>query len=207
MNKSNGGKEDSEYFDCVFKSNLIQDLVVLSGDSGVGKSNILLRYYINYHRLIKNVFTKVTPTIGVEFAIQNFILKNNCRVKAQIWDTCNFVYIIAGCERYRAITTGHYRRAEGALLVYDITCKDSFKSLGYWLKELKDHADPNIKIALVANKVDIMFTDPGKREVPKNDAIEFAKKNGLIFNEESSALADVNIKNVIEKLVSGMLIS
>lgn len=87
------------------------------------------------------------------------------------------------------------------MLVYDITNKESFKNLEYWLKELKDHADPNIVIALVANKVDVLFTDPGKREVLKEEAVIFAKKHGLIFTEESSALADVNIKNIIETLI------
>ena len=113
--------------------------------------------------------------------------------------------MLAGCERYRAITTGHYRRAEGALLVYDITSKESFKNLTFWLGELKKHADPNIKIALVGNKVDILFTDPGRREVLKEEATAFAKANGLIFLDESSALADVNIKNVIETLVEGII--
>ena len=153
-------------------------------------------------RFIKDVFSKTNPTIGVEFAIKTVTLKNDKRVKAQIWDTCNIrIYpLLAGCERYRAITTGHYRRAEGALLVYDLTNKETFQNLGYWIKELREHADSNIVIALVGNKVDVLFTDPGKREVSKEDAVAFAKKNGLLFTEESSALADVNIKEIIDML-------
>eukprot|EP00826_Nyctotherus_ovalis_P045231 TRINITY_DN4980_c0_g2_i5.p1 TRINITY_DN4980_c0_g2~~TRINITY_DN4980_c0_g2_i5.p1 ORF type:complete len:134 (-),score=34.00 TRINITY_DN4980_c0_g2_i5:256-657(-) len=128
-------------------------------------------------------------------------MPSGSRVKAQIWDTCTHTPTVAGCERYRAITTGHYRKAEGALLVYDVTCKESFKSLEYWLKELRSHADPNIRVALVGNKVDMLFTEPGRREVSKHEAAEFARKNGLIFTEESSALADVNIKNLVENLI------
>jgi len=74
--------------------------------------------------------------------------------------------------------------------------------LQFWLKELKEHADPNIRIGLVGNKVDVLFTDPQKREVSKNEAIEFAKKNGLLFLDESSALADVNINNVVTNLIT-----
>ncbi len=112
---------------------------------------------------------------------------------------------LAGCERYRAITTGHYRRAEGALLVYDVTNKESFQNLGYWLKELREQADPNLVIALVGNKVDVLFTEPGKREVHKEEAVMFAKKNGLIFTDESSALADVNVKEVVDTLAQSSI--
>ena len=108
--------------------------------------------------------------------------------------------MLAGCERYRAITTGHYRKAQGALLVYDITNKESFAHLPYWLKELRDHTDSNIVIALVGNKVDVLFSDPGKREVQKEQAVKFAEQNGLVFTEESSALADINIREIIESV-------
>ncbi len=85
--------------------------------------------------------------------------------------------------------------------MYDITNRDSFQNLGYWLKELREQADPNIVIALVGNKVDVLFTDPGKREVHKDEAAMFAKKNGLLFTDESSALADVNVKEIVDSLV------
>ena len=90
-------------------------------------------------------------------------------------------------------------------MVYDITNKESFNHLSYWLKELREHTDPSIVIGLVANKVDVLFTDPGKREVQKEQAAQFAKLNDLIFLEESSALADVNIKEVIESVAQSIL--
>jgi GTPase SAR1 family protein len=72
--------------------------------------------------------------------------------------------------------------------------------LSYWLKELRDNAEKTIVIALVGNKVDVLFTDPSKREVQKEEAVQFARQNDLIFTEESSALADVNVKEVIDLL-------
>ena len=135
-------------------------------------------------------------------------MKNAKKVKAQIWDTCKLFKItldIAGCERYRAITTGHYRRAEGALLVYDIINRESFKNASTWLKELREHAGDDTVVALVGNKVDVLFADPEKREVSKEQAMLFAKEHNLIFAGESSALADVNIKETIELLTQSTI--
>ena len=78
---------------------------------------------VRYH---KGVFTRMANTIGVEFLTKKIILGDLPILKAQIWDT-------SGSERYRSITTGHYRQAVGALLVYDITDRDSFNQLDYWL--------------------------------------------------------------------------
>jgi len=86
-------------------------------------------------------------------------------------------------------------------LVYDITSLESFRNLEFWLKELREHAEDHVVIALIGNKVDIVISDPTKREVSKEAAIEFAKRYGLIFIDESSALSNINIKNVMEKLV------
>ena len=97
---------------------------------GSGKSNILQRFH-------KGVFTRISPTIGSEFLTKKIVLSNHPDqpvVKAQIWDT-------SGSERYRSITTGHYRAAVGALLVMDITEEQSFSNLDYWLQQLRDNAD------------------------------------------------------------------
>lgn len=88
----------------------------------------------------------------------------------------------------------------GALLVYDLTNEDSFTNLSYWLSALKENAESHLVVALVANKCDIMFTDPTRREVQKEHAVKFAKNNDIIFFEESSALADINVKEIIEHL-------
>jgi Ras-related protein Rab-11A len=106
-----------EDYDYLFK-------VVLIGDSGVGKSNLLSRFTKNEFNL------ESKATIGVEFATKTVITDNDQKVKAQIWDT-------AGQERYRAITSTYYRGAVGALLIFDITKMKTFESLERWLQELE----------------------------------------------------------------------
>ena len=115
--------------------------VVLIGDSGVGKSNLLSRFTRNEFNLDSK------STIGVEFATRS-IQVDSKTIKAQIWDT-------AGQERYRAITSAYYRGAVGALLVYDISKHQTYENVTRWLKELRDHADTNIVIMLVGNKSDL----------------------------------------------------
>ena len=90
----------------------------------------------------------MASTIGVEFLTKRIILPDSTVIKAQIWDT-------AGSERYRCITTGHYRQAVGALLVFDVTERDSFTNLDYWLQQLRDNSNEKVQICLMANKVDL----------------------------------------------------
>uniref|UniRef100_A0A4W3K1J5 RAB11a, member RAS oncogene family n=1 Tax=Callorhinchus milii TaxID=7868 RepID=A0A4W3K1J5_CALMI len=120
--------------------------VVLIGDSGVGKSNLLSRFTRNEFNL------ESKSTIGVEFATRS-IQVDGKTIKAQIWDT-------AGQERYRAITSAYYRGAVGALLVYDIAKHLTYENVERWLKELRDHADSNIVIMLVGNKSDLLCDYP-----------------------------------------------
>ncbi|MCP9261100.1 Ras-related protein Rab-11A [Dirofilaria immitis] len=138
------GSRDDEY-DYLFK-------VVLIGDSGVGKSNLLSRFTRNEFNL------ESKSTIGVEFATRSIQVEGKT-VKAQIWDT-------AGQERYRAITSAYYRGAVGALLVYDIAKHVTYENVERWLKELRDHADQNIVIMLVGNKSDLRHL----RAVPTDEA-------------------------------------
>ncbi|KHN88530.1 Ras-related protein Rab-11A [Toxocara canis] len=148
--------------------------IVLIGDSGVGKSNLLSRFTRNEFNL------ESKSTIGVEFATRSIQVEGKT-VKAQIWDT-------AGQERYRAITSAYYRGAVGALLVYDIA-----------KHELRDHADQNIVIMLVGNKSDLRHL----RAVPTDEAKAYAEKNQLSFIE-TSALDSTNIyKSVSVKHVGG----
>jgi small GTP-binding protein len=152
--------KDEEY-DYLFK-------VVLIGDSGVGKSNLLSRFTRNEFNL------ESKSTIGVEFATKS-IQVDTKTVKAQIWDT-------AGQERYRAITSAYYRGAVGALLVYDISKQLTFQNVERWLKELRDHAEQNIVIMLVGNKSDLRH----KRAVTTEHAMAFAESNNLAFIETSA---------------------
>ena len=111
-------------------------------------------------------------------------------VKAQIWDT-------AGQERYRAITSAYYRGAVGALLVYDITKRQTFDNVQRWLRELRDHADSNIVIMMAGNKSDLKHL----RSVQEDDAQELAEKEGLSFLE-TSALEAYNIEKAFQTILT-----
>ncbi len=113
------GPRSEDQFDFLFK-------IVLIGDSGVGKSNLLSRFTRNEFNF------ESRSTIGVEFATKTVHTEDKKTIRAQIWDT-------AGQERYRAITSAYYRLAVGALLVYDISKKQSYLNVVRWLKELRTH--------------------------------------------------------------------
>ncbi|KAI3973737.1 hypothetical protein MKX01_031157 [Papaver californicum] len=168
-------KVDQEY-DYLFK-------IVLIGDSGVGKSNILSRFTRNEFCL------ESKSTIGVEFATRTLQVDGKT-IKAQIWDT-------AGQERYRAITSAYYRGAVGALLVYDTTKRQTFDNVQRWLRELRDHADSNIVILLAGNKSDLKHL----RAVNEEDAQVIAEKEGLSFLE-TSALEALNIEKAFQTILT-----
>ncbi|KAK9725734.1 hypothetical protein RND81_05G165200 [Saponaria officinalis] len=158
----------NQKIDYVFK-------VVLIGDSAVGKSQLLARFARNEF----SVDSKAT--IGVEFQTKTLVIDQKV-VKAQIWDT-------AGQERYRAVTSAYYRGAVGAMLVYDMTKRQSFDHIARWLEELRGHADKNIVMMLIGNKCDLASL----RAVPIEDAKEFAERENLFFME-TSALDSTNVE-------------
>ncbi|TAQ86415.1 hypothetical protein B7494_g5267 [Chlorociboria aeruginascens] len=166
----------NDEYDFLFK-------VVLIGDSGVGKSNLLSRFTRNEFNLDSK------STIGVEFATRS-IQVDAKTIKAQIWDT-------AGQERYRAITSAYYRGAVGALLVYDISKHQTYENVTRWLKELRDHADANIVIMLVGNKSDLRHL----RAVPTEEAKAFASENNLSFIE-TSALDASNVELAFQNILT-----
>ncbi|KAF9162651.1 Ras- protein Rab-11A [Actinomortierella ambigua] len=157
--------------------------VVLIGDSGVGKSNLLSRFTQNEFSL------ESRSTIGIEFATRTVDISGKT-VKAQIWDT-------AGQERYRAITTAFYRGAVGALLVYDISRHNTFDNVSRWLAELRDNSDPNVLIILVGNKSDLRHL----RAVSTEEAMAFAEKNNIMFIE-TSALDASNVDDAFMLLLT-----
>ncbi|CAN6345855.1 unnamed protein product, partial [Urochloa humidicola] len=157
--------------------------VVLIGDSGVGKSNLLSRFTRNEFSL------ESKSTIGVEFATRSIHVEDKV-VKAQIWDT-------AGQERYRAITSAYYRGAVGALVVYDVTRHVTFENVERWMRELKDHTDANIVIMLVGNKADLRHL----RAVPTEDAKAFAEKENAFFME-TSALEAMNVEDAFTEVLT-----
>ncbi|XP_077239385.1 ras-related protein Rab11B-like [Tasmannia lanceolata] len=165
-----------EDYDYLFK-------LVLIGDSGVGKSNLLSRFTRNEFSL------ESKSTIGVEFATRSIRVDDKV-VKAQIWDT-------AGQERYRAITSAYYRGAVGALLVYDVTRHITFENVERWLKELRGHTDDNIVIMLVGNKADLRHL----RSVSTDDGQAFAERESTYFME-TSALESTNVENAFSEVLT-----
>ena len=156
--------------------------IVLVGESGVGKSNLLLRFTRNEFDADKR------STIGVEFATRSIVYCEK-NIRAQIWDT-------AGQERYRAITNAYYRGALGALVVYDISKKNTFESVERWLSELHDNADKKVVQMIIGNKSDLSQT----REVETSEGEEMAKKNGAFFFE-TSALDGTNVEEAFMTLL------
>lgn len=168
--------QSEQDYDFLFK-------IVLIGDSGVGKSNLLSRFTRNEFNL------ESKTTIGVEFAQKTMNIEGKV-IKAQIWDT-------AGQERYRAITSAYYRGAVGALLVYDVCKYSSFENVEKWLKELKDHADSQTVVLMAGNKADLKHL----RAVKVDEASQFAQKHNLAFLE-TSALEGLNVEKAFEVVLN-----
>merc|ERR1712198_153244 len=138
------------------------------GSAGTGKSCLL-------HQFIEGRFKNdAHHTIGVEFG-SKIVNISGKSIKLQIWDT-------AGQERFRSVTRSYYRGAAGALLVYDITSRETFNSLANWLTDARTLASPSIVILLVGNKKDL----EDEREVTFLEASRFAQENDLIFLETSA---------------------
>ncbi|KAH7676822.1 Small monomeric GTPase protein [Dioscorea alata] len=125
-------------------------------------------------------------TIGVEFGARMVNIDGR-PIKLQIWDT-------AGQESFRSITRSYYRGAAGALLVYDITRRETFNHLANWLEDARQHANPNMTIMLIGNKCDLAH----RRAVSREEGEQFAKDHGLIFLEASAKTA----QNVEEAFIS-----
>jgi Ras-related protein Rab-11A len=162
--------------------------IVVAGSAGVGKSNLISRY-------IKDEFLEDTcPTIGVDFQSKTEKV-NNKVVKLQFWDT-------AGQEKHKSIANSYYRQANGALLVYDVSDKNSFNKLPFWLEEMKNSAPKNIKIILLGNKKDLIQ----ERAVSEEEGKTFAKENSLFFMEVSAKdNTDSCVQKAFTELIKGIL--
>ena len=165
-------------YDMIFK-------IVLIGDTSVGKTNMLSRYISNEYN------PNSQSTIGVELSTKNYIFDNN-EVKVQIWDT-------AGQEKYRSITSSYYKGAQGCLLVYDITRKETFDNIDKWFSELKNSSNSDITAILIGNKCDLS----NERKVTTEEAQKKAKLLNMAFME-TSALDGSNIDKAFSELVSNV---
>lgn len=149
--------------------------LLLIGDSGVGKSCLLLRF-------ADNTYTQdYISTIGVDFKIRTIELDGKT-IKLQIWDT-------AGQERFRTITSSYYRGAHGIIIVYDVTDQESFNNVKQWLQEIDRYATSGVMKLLVGNKADLS----DKKVVDYTAAKEFSEALDIPFLE-TSALSSSNVE-------------
>jgi len=144
---------------------------IIIGDTGVGKSCLLLQFTDKRFQPVHDL------TIGVEFGARMITIDNR-QIKLQIWDT-------AGQESFRSITRSYYRGAAGALLVYDITRRQTFNHLTRWLEEARQNANQSMVIMLIGNKSDLDH----RRQVSKEEGEQFAREHNLIFLETSAKTA------------------
>ena len=161
--------------------------LLLVGDSGVGKSSLLVRF-------TDDVFEVQSPTIGVDFKLK-YLNARGKRLKLTVWDT-------AGQERFRTLTSSYYRGAQGIVFVYDITKRESFENVSeIWAKEVDLYAtvEDCVKI-VIGNKID----KEKAREVSRKEGEAFAEDNGCLFLE-TSAKSRRNVKEAFDELVSRVL--
>ncbi|NWU86331.1 RASEF protein, partial [Onychorhynchus coronatus] len=148
--------------------------IVLAGDAAVGKSSFLMR-------LCKNEFRgNTSATLGVDFQMKRLIVDGEPTV-LQLWDT-------AGQERFRSIAKSYFRRADGVLLLYDVTCEKSFLNVREWVDMIEDATHENIPIMMVGNKADLRqaVTEQGQKCVPVNYGEKLAMTYNALFCETSA---------------------
>jgi len=158
--------------------------MVLLGDSGVGKSCLVLRFVRGHFDPSSKV------TVGAAFMSHPVALPDSSTVKFEIWDT-------AGQERYASLAPLYYRGASAAAIVYDITSKDSFAKAKYWVKELQKNASQDIVIILVGNKCDM----DSERDVRTEEAKEYAEENAMEYIEASAKTAH-NVSEIFESIAA-----
>jgi len=159
--------------------------VVMIGDSGSGKSSVLLRFADN------TFLDNIMSTIGVDFKIRTLKIGED-NVKLQIWDT-------AGQERFKTITSSYYRGTHGVVLVFDVTNEETYQNIQKWLADVERSTDDSVFKILVGNKADLL-----ERQVPKQVAEDFAKSVQVPYIETSAKEA-TNIQFTFEELSRGMI--
>jgi small GTP-binding protein len=155
--------QEGEKYNYIFK-------IILIGNSNVGKSSILKRY-------IQKVFDdNYSCTIGVDFFMKSITIGEKT-IKLQLWDT-------AGTEKFRSITTGYYRGANAALVVFDLTSKKSFTALNEWIQNYYKYSNPDSvkNVVIIGNKCDLTES----REVTEEEINDFIKDNNITYFETSA---------------------
>lgn len=162
--------------------------LLLIGNSSVGKSSLLLRFS-DEQWLPED---ESSATIGVDFRVHKLDVKGR-KVKLSIWDT-------AGQERFRTITSSYYRGAQGIILVYDVSNRESFEALPRWYSELETYVSKSVVKIIVGNKVDKEFS----RQVPYADGQRFAERMGSLFMEASAKTA-TGVREAFQEVVEKIL--
>ena len=166
---------------------------IIIGNSGVGKSNITIRF-------LQDKFSdNYIPTIGVEYGAKSLDI-DNMTYRIQIWDT-------AGQENYRSITRSYYNNCSCALVVYDITNKQSFEDVQIWIKDCKKNTTNNILFVLIGNKIDL----DDKRVISYEEGEKYANDKGMLFFEVSALTGEKiqecfieSLKNISERIKKGL---
>ena len=177
-------EENEKKYDFIFK-------IILIGNSSVGKSSIIQRY-------IQKIFNdEYTCTIGVDFFMKTIDI-NDKLIKLQLWDT-------AGTERFKSITTGYYRGANAAFVVFDLTSRVSFNSISEWIQNYYNYSNPNSEknVVLIGNKSDLKES----REITEEEINKFVVSNNIKYFETSAKNGE-NIDEcfyyIAEKLTNDM---
>ncbi|XP_069807508.1 ras-related protein Rab-13 [Dendropsophus ebraccatus] len=160
--------------------------LLLIGDSGVGKTCLIVRFSEDSFN------STYISTIGIDFKIRTTEIQGK-KIKLQVWDT-------AGQERFKTITTAYYRGAMGIILVYDITDERSFENIQNWMKSIKENAAPGVERMLLGNKCDM----ENRRKVPKERGEKLAKEHGIRFFE-TSAKSSQNVDEAFNALATDIL--
>ena len=162
---------------------------IILGDSGVGKTNLLLRY------VGESFSENYIATLGIDFKMKN-IIYNDVKIALQIWDT-------AGQERFRSITKSFLKGTDGIIFMYDISKKDSFLNLKNWIAEIDNSKLPDVKFIICGNKIDLEenreVTEEMKKKLSKEfetDIIEISAKKGIKIEEPFDMLINKIFNNM-----------
>ena len=158
--------------------------IITLGNSAVGKTSFIVQYTENKY------YSEYMTTLGVDYKQKKIQLKNGKDIYLRIFDT-------AGQERFRSVSASFIKKADGIILIYDISSKDSFKSIGNWMEDIKDIGKDKIPVILVGNKCDL---PDEKRVISQKEGEEKAEEFKIPFYE-TSCKDVINIKEVFEKLV------
>ncbi|XP_063802828.1 ras-related protein Rab-13 [Pseudophryne corroboree] len=161
--------------------------LLLIGDSGVGKTCLIVRFSEDSFN------STYISTIGIDFKIRTTEIQGK-KIKLQVWDT-------AGQERFKTITTAYYRGAMGIILVYDITDERSFENIQNWMKSIKENAAAGVERMLLGNKCDM----ENRRKVQKERGEKLAKEHGIRFFE-TSAKSSQNVDESFNTLATDILV-